>query len=302
MKRLILLFVFLLSTTSVSSQNESIENARWVNGLYTLEPMGNFFYGYVLASTTKYCTTAQDTILNNQNYLQLFDCTGAVSYRGAIRVVGPKWYFFAKDSASEMLLYDFGLVLGDTLKEPFFTETASYNSMGWPLVVGQVDTITFFGTDYKQIRFFPHGPTWVENVGSPGGLLWDDFPNLSSFKQSLECFSQGDSIQFSAASANYIPDSLNTACPLNLNLPAKVSSSQALQLYPNPAKDHIKIEWGSFKGSFTLEVLTLEGKLLLSETGVATKNELDFNLADGLYVLRLKSGQNVVSQIFSVRS
>jgi hypothetical protein len=302
MKKLIFLFAILISGISAYSQNENIENARWVNGYYQLEKINPNvqFYQYVLKSTTKYCTSAQDTLINTQEYLQLFNCSAAINYRGALRVAGQKWYFVAKDSTAEMLLYDFGLALGDTLKNPFFTETARYNSFGWPLVVTLVDTITVFGANYKRIQF-DYNLSWVEGVGSPRGLLWDNFANISSFQQALECFNQADSLQFSAATASYQPDSLNTACPLNLPIAPGKRVVEKLQVYPNPAKDHLWLEWGAFSGSYAVEILTLDGRVLSTALLTQAKSRLELNLQPGLYVLRYRDGSNFDSKIFSVQ-
>ncbi|HBF22033.1 MAG: hypothetical protein CMI36_13585 [Owenweeksia sp.] len=279
MKKLLLLFILFSSFQLIAQSNADVMNSRWINGYYEVQNNGGFWFPE-LVSTTKYCTSSDDTLINGLSYVKLYSCGApSANYRGALRVDQDRWYFHSRDSATEMLLYDFGLNLGDTLKEAFYTETALPPSWG-PMIVTQVDTLPVLGVARKHIWFNNSSGAWIEGIGCEQGLLWDPYPNISNFAIALECFSHGDTTRL--ASSNY-NGNLNQACQLTFSL--REEASFPARMYPNPCKDHLTLEIGQYAGPLELRIYSARGEELFSRTLRQTKTTLYPDLPEGIYTV-----------------
>ncbi|MGB0177969.1 MAG: hypothetical protein ACPF9D_12440, partial [Owenweeksia sp.] len=119
MKKLLSSLILISSFQLFAQPNSAVMNSRWINAYYEIYQSGTWNFPQ-LVRTTNYCTSTDDTLINGENYIKLYTCgTSAMSYRGALRVDQDRWYFYSVDSTQEMLLYDFGLEVGDTLHESF---------------------------------------------------------------------------------------------------------------------------------------------------------------------------------------
>ncbi len=204
----------------LAQTNADVENSKWVNARFKIIiRQGTPHHQEQLEKTTKYCTSVSDTFLGGKTYVSLMDCSTILFvYRGGLRVDSDRWYFIDKDSASEMLLYDFGLSEGDTLKEQFYTETAvGFNPWGNNYhYVSQVDTQMYNGMQRRALYLDNGGAPWIEGIGCAQGLLWDSYPNISEFYITLECYSNNDSVgynQFNSTGAE-----VNGDCNLSFSL------------------------------------------------------------------------------------
>jgi hypothetical protein len=73
-----------------------------------------------------------------------------------------------------------------------------------------------------------------------------------------------------------------------------------LDVYPNPAKDAIRIEWNSLitEGQ-TVDILDIFGRLVFTQKDFLGKLSVDLsNQAAGVYTVQLKTGKEVVSKKF----
>lgn len=266
--------------------NEDVEHARWINGYHEIVPFGSSFQSY-LSYTKKYCTTTADTVQNGLVYTKLMECGQQPAvYRGGLRVDGDRWYFLSRDSATEMLLYDFGLQVGDTLQEPFYDEIFG----GWGLrpvgtypVVQQVDTLMVLGIPRRHVFFEQSSAAWIEGIGCAQGLLWGPWPNISMFGLSLECYSKLDTTHY--ASSYYDASNTNQACQLNfsVNEPMRTSS---VQLYPNPSQGKVTFYVANYEGPVDVSVYSSTGKQVFSTRLYQPQTQLDLNLPAGHYFLR----------------
>jgi hypothetical protein len=81
---------------------------------------------------------------------------------------------------------------------------------------------------------------------------------------------------------------------------------QISRLYPNPASDHLQVDFISDGNPVTLSIFNTEGRKIRTLPGQrlpAGRNSLGINISDlaaGNYYLLLESGQKRHSQIFSV--
>ncbi len=296
-----ILFLF-FSMHLPAQSNQDVENAKWINAYYELSPEP-FFWNLDLKYTVKYCSGTDDTLIGGNTYIKLMNCSsGNMTYRGGLRVIGERWYFIAKDSVSEMLLYDFGLSIGDTLKEPFFTEHYfAHNAFG-PLVVSQIDTTVMLGTPRRHIYFDNSSGAWIEGVGCSQGLLWDPFANISMFAIALECFSQADATRFVGSEyggytggGNY-----NVSCDLSFSL-SEDNTMNAIQIYPNPTVGGFTLAMADFTGKAGLKIYDATGKLVHLQEVVQQQIWIEPHIGKGFYTLLLENGRSLQSLSLVVR-
>jgi hypothetical protein len=114
------ILLFALACISINSFSQMgvsfpTSNASWINRIEVIDP-NQSNYGYY--STDLYKVMNEDTVVSSQLYHKLFSCFPC-SYSGAFREVDNKFYYIPKDSIAEYLVYDFGVVVGQTLYNVF---------------------------------------------------------------------------------------------------------------------------------------------------------------------------------------
>jgi photosystem II stability/assembly factor-like uncharacterized protein len=88
--------------------------------------------------------------------------------------------------------------------------------------------------------------------------------------------------------------------PYESSAALKTNRSGLLNIYPNPAKDAVKIEWNSsnVEGQ-SIDILDVFGRLIYSQKEFKDKVSFDMsNQAAGVYTVQLKTGKEVVSKKF----
>ena len=174
MKKVFMLFLCIFPLF-VSAQSNYIplvqEGKTWVLMYY------NFFTGV----SYNYSLMVQgDTIIDGQSYHIIVDVT-TQSYRFSLREDGKKVYAVFQNQLQEILLYDFGLDVGDVFSQK------SLGDLEEVVVATAVDTIRV-GERYLRVitiqkyvvppmtpqedwnRYEHYGGYWVEGVGSILGL------------------------------------------------------------------------------------------------------------------------------------
>ncbi len=138
-----------------------------------------------------------DTTINSATYFKLYksgvgyyDTTFYYDsiYVGAIRDEENKIYFLKKNESGEMLLFDYNLEIGDTIK----------SEIGKGKIIDRIDTL------YDGRKCFVSSPelictstTLIEGVGHSGGIM--EAPpclHLGNFGHFLNCFSEKGSILY----------------------------------------------------------------------------------------------------------
>lgn len=292
MKNLITISLLLMTGCLFAQTNADVENSKWVNGYYELErPRPDAPIWPVLKRTGKYCTSKKDTVLNGVTYIQLVNCnTIPNSYRGGLRVDFKRWYFYDKDSINEMLLYDFGLSIGDTLKEPFYFEQL-YLLADSIQYVTRIDTQNYFGTDRRVLHFDGGNDSWswIEGIGNPLGMLWDPFNNISAYVIKLECFSKNDSVNFGFGLGGS-----STDCNLSFSLNENVFK-KPIEIYPNPSNGSFTFLVNTFTGKGVLSIYNSTGKKLYEYTILQAETNVSLALKPGAYILKYKGDDTYVS-------
>ena len=75
------------------------------------------------------------------------------------------------------------------------------------------------------------------------------------------------------------------------------AGSDDIKLYPNPATDVVKIELPG-NGSYTIEVYNIAGQLVASQPAIAKTTIATDNLANGIYLVKIKNAGGVTIRKF----
>lgn len=178
-------------------------------------------------------------------------------------------YFYDIASGTERKLYDFSLMVGDTIKAWGLSDMA----LG---VVHSVDTVTIGSIARKRISFRQLTDTtrwtagaWVEGIGNTGlgGLLANPMmqPTCDCGIHTL-CFSQGDTdVYHNPAYATYL-------CLPSLAAVGNVSTdTTTVTLYPNPLPTYQTLTKISGAARATINIYDLVGKQMCSK--IISKDE-----------------------------
>jgi hypothetical protein len=235
-----------------------------------------------------------DTTVNNISYKQVVELTATVLV-GWIREdsMNRVYYLSAhaypeceNDDTTEMLLYDFGLHAGDTIK---------YNDKRWS-TVDVLDSVTIRGVQRKRWHFTTSVGIWcnggdssvIEGIGSIKGLLhpkWLEFENTYQ----LSCLEKGGNTIYP-----------NGPCACTLFLSVDQPATHTLQIYPNPTSQFITVN--TDMNGFGLVITDVTGKVVFNQSdNCKSGKQIDIsNLANGIYFLNLQHDDVLLSKPFGV--
>jgi len=79
-------------------------------------------------------------------------------------------------------------------------------------------------------------------------------------------------------------------------------SSSGITIYPNPANRYVHIDFGTNLGSGVIQVLALDGKMLIQQESKGKDNEIiDLSgLKKGMYILKGNFGSNLLTKTFTI--
>lgn len=270
--------------------------------------------------------TTSDTIIGSNIYKVIYNdfsyCT-----LGYIRedTATKKIFFLDNASSTEKLLYDFSMVVGDTITCNFNPSFSGYVSGLYTL-----DSITMIQIDAGPRRQFWFACyaipgslvlSWVESVGCLSYMPYPHFVNQYMFQyfsscpgtqhifdQFMTCFNHGtrvysDSCAYAfAQTANYtvVIDSCDYFCFLGaIN---EMSSISSITIFPNPSNSKTTISLDvKQKDEFSILIYDITGKKLLKEIYLGKipegkkENDLDLSfLSNGIYLLECKGEKGSV--------
>lgn len=267
MKKLYTLLLAISFATLAHAQLD-LDNGIWINHMVKYANPVPVNHSY-----EKYCTSTSDTTINSLSYRILFDCIDS-TYIGALRNDHLKTYFIPVDSVKEIILYDFGLEVGDTLKYYYPTYNAGPNHYA---IVESVDSV-MIDSEYRKTIRFEIGGLWINGIGCEKGLLRPPLYDLSGFGQDLYCYSKNDT--------TYHPGYQVGNCPLNISL--KELSSVAFEIFPNPTTDFITIQSDNNQ-LLDVKLYNAAGVLVMSTTSTEVQTKLDLSeIPAATYILSIK--------------
>lgn len=196
-------------------------------------------------------------------------------------------YFIPRSAASDTLLYDFNLSIGDTV-QGYLTCFCME-----PIVVDSIDSI-LVGNGYRRryivdgCNNMAQGYALIEGIGSSRGLL----DCIASFESGalLDCFSDhGQTIY---------PDT-TTFCPILIE---SVAETQEMKwsVYPNPAADVITFQSNDYSGRLLITITNLTGQIVRSENISASDGGFTVSrngLPSGIYFIEILDEQGRTSRI-----
>lgn len=259
----------------------------------------------------------KDTIIKGRLYHKLYQSTDTLFTEhklcGGIREENKKVYFYPIDPslywfdglAKELILYDFSLKLGDTIRA-----IDSFRIGDQDLKVVNVDSTLTVNGYRKTIRFgMPDGTpipfaVWLEGVGSLRGLLFmtGDVPNNGYFND-LICFRQDNVFLYHYDNNNvnqYHYDRYNSCYYIKPDAVEIVATNTKLIIAPNPVKTTARIEFEKTANS-RLILSDLYGRTLM-EYNMEGKTSIEISrsgLSNGLYLIAIydKHGNKHISKV-----
>jgi hypothetical protein len=236
MKRL-LIILFILHTIFVNGQSS----------VYKPFPTsyGNWVYRYYddfhnpTPYQTQYTLTG-DTIISTITYKKIF--IGS-AYQGALRENAKKIYFIPDTSSTEYLLYNFNLVVGDTIIHPFGGAVCTNDT----LTIAYVDSVLLSDGYHKQFSFNPIAPNWIEGVGSIEYLLAPLQTLCVSGNDLIECMVSDTAFSY-----------LSSSCFLPVN--ELQNSSTSISIFPNPFSYHATVLFDTYVKNALIKITDIFGR------------------------------------------
>jgi hypothetical protein len=295
MKKL-LLFILLFCITQSNNAQTNVyhpfpdssafwnEEAHWSNGTTNIyNPEIEFFGGDTTISAVHY----KKIIANGYEYGPSICCNYTNKYLGALRedTLQKKVFFHPiASTASETVIYDFSLHVGDTLAPSYISQANNY--------VSSIDSI-LIGASYRKkfnISLLPVNSSssyvaLIEGVGSTFGLLAQLTPSFED-GTTLNCFSQNNVTLYPAGT-----DSCSSTVAIQ-----KIYGNQSnITIYPNPAQNNFTIEPNNTEKQ-TLQVFDVSCKLVLTQTIMGTTNIDAGMLAQGVYNVNITGSNGVINK------
>lgn len=222
-----------------------------------------------------------DTIIHAITYKKLFqqDCNLNKSYyMASLREENKKIYAIYPEKQDEQKIYDFSLVVGDSIQSPY--------DINHYFKVTKVDTVEVGATKRKRIKL--DFDTWVEGLGTLDRFLIFPLQGLALYDLGVRINyqKQGDEIIYTSNEWYFNINECNTS------LIDHIQPNKSVAYFTTP--ELLKVETALTDSNYTFELLDLTGKLLVQNTLNAKDNVVNVGqLSNGLYIIRLSRNREV---------
>lgn len=170
------------------------KGTKWINRKTERDPMT----GKITSNSEGTYILSEDTLIGGKTYHKLIDEKGQLF--ATLREDGKKIYFRYNDI--DMLLYDFGVKVGDSIVFDYSAFSASRYQTPYIVYVDRIDTITLLdGRQAKAIDYYSNGERLgpdIEYVGNDRGLIAPivdpEVPTLLGLRHASCCSFKGEPI------------------------------------------------------------------------------------------------------------
>ena len=252
-----LVFAILVSTFHLHGQtNNTIVNT---NSIWSILHMAD---APPFNISSYYIKLSDDSTINSIIYKKVLMSADSLHSNwilyGLMREANQKTYYRFLDSTYDMKMYDFSVVVGDSLT----IYGPRTDERGHLMYVNKIDSIYINGLKRKRIelvnyhgRFY--GDTWIEHIGSLYGILNSCYTSMG-LHESLLCYFEKNILVYHHPSYSecYYP-TITTKIP--------DIKSQKTSFYPNPIKDLFHIS-GEYPIGGILKIYNALGQLILQQT------------------------------------
>ena len=271
--------------------------ATWVQYYETMvspPPLPTFEW----VSTANFCMNGSDTLIAGMSFTRLSDCAGG--YVGAIRQDTGAVYFQPADSAQAYLLYDFGVSMGDTLRDVYVNELLGTGTGGWMnadlidlVVTSSAPSTNYDGRIEVQGHPLDLGPgidfQWVEGIGSIHGLFTLNPLNVSGYWYGIHCMSHQDTVRWEEGA--WFVNAPGACSPQYVGISEEAESS--FRVYPNPTTGKVFVDARDRQ----IDEVRLSDAMGRTYPILVTDRSplLELDLGDrsaGVYMLHVRSGRS----------
>ena len=281
-----LLASLMLITTFLVSQTEKVivnENCNWSTLEIHCMPNGNNY-------STYFIKFEGDTVIDNLVYKKIWRCDEESQinwgFYGFIREDENQRVYLKPPGYFEGMIYDFSVSVGDTIE----ARNVYLNNDTLHFVVTQVDSVLLL-TDYrKRIKLFEYinqkEEIWVEGLGSYFGILNscnDSYGAVCGGYESL-CYEETGTLVYQ--------NPAYSTCYFAATVGNNELISEKFQVYPNPAKDFVSIDFTDI-GRREIEIFDITGKKILKKTTTNRNFILYLQEVDnGIYFIKVFDDKN----------
>ncbi len=251
------------------------------------------------ACETESFKIAGDTLLGLYNYKKLYSTYDSTLAKwnpyGALREDGNKIYFYLYANQTEVLLYDFGLAVGERFQSVH--NSPEVQNCPIDLEVLSTDTVTLEnGLQAKRI-IFTDGEQWLYGVGSLYGLVYTGIDQcILDNSYELSCCSLDYQLLYDS------PDF--EKCYINTLGVKKNGIENSVSVFPNPFSRHAVLKFNNSEGSvYALKIVNSLGQTVKRMNNIhgASVDISAGTLKGGIYYYFLiKKGKIVAKGKFTV--
>ncbi len=252
-----------------------------------------------------------DTIINSKAYKKLYirrEITEHIiplsTYSTYFSILDPlylrhdtilrKMFLFSDTSAAEIVLWDFGQSIGDTV--PMLPA----NGIGGNWVIDSIEPFILFGVQtnkyYLRDVYSPPGTFYyddyiIEGLGGSNGLSFfqpvEAVVSGGIYMTRILCFQLGDSVTPTGPS-----------CPFFTGIQGETPDIIPAKIYPNPSSSGFFIQRSrenTSPGTF-LKIYDLSGREVYRKTLSQNPEYINFHEAEGFFIWQLQNSERVISQ------
>lgn len=227
-----------------------------------------------------------DTIINTISYFLIYQTNDSIfdslnsKYFCAVREESNKWYFIKNNDTHEYMLYDFNVLVGDTV-----SVYNPWTEIEKELIVFEKDSIQLLDKYHKTFNLGRYDPPsgepfvidkWIEGIGSIKGLRYSGYFVFDHGYQLL-CFHSQNSLIYL--------NSPDNSCGF-IKVGTSKIKNKTISVFPNPFNEVLLVETDN---EFLAEIFSLTGEKLTSSNN---KSISVAYLPPGLYILKIHVKSN----------